>query len=49
MQSQARREVKYYPGFGDMPWPAIRVEVRLQRQSHVDRKLTVLPLICKFG
>ena len=47
VSAKSHREVKIYKGI-DSPWPAIRVRLVLRRISFVDRKITVLPLVCKF-
>ena len=47
VSANSHREVKFYKGI-DSPWPAIRVHLVLRRISFVDRKITVLPLVCKF-
>ena len=43
----AYRNKKYYGGAGGASWPDITIRLRLRRQSFVDQKIAVLPIIRK--
>ena len=43
----AYRNKKYYGGAGGASWPDITVRMKLRRQSFVDQKIAVLPIIRK--